>query len=122
MWTGSRSCGLVTESEKTPFDGRAYGASPLGLRQPVGTALALLAHVRDSLRLFFGAAHMLRAMGHKQVHKRLGWVLLAVIAVGGALVAAVSVGAITLPGTHSGAQSAQAKALVSPAAKQSAAN
>lgn len=61
-------------------------------------------------------------MAHKQVHKRLGWVLLAVIAVGGALVAAVSVGAITLPGTHSGAQSAQAKALVSPAAKQSAAN
>ena len=61
-------------------------------------------------------------MAYKQVHKRLGWVLLAVIGVGGALVAAVSVGAITLPGTHSGAQSAQARAPVSPAAKRSAAN
>jgi len=65
---------------------------------------------------------MLSVMAYKQVHKRLGWVLLAVIGVGGALVAAVSVGAITLPGTHSGAQSAQARAPVSPAAKRSAAN
>ncbi len=60
-------------------------------------------------------------MPYNQVHKRLGRVLLAIIGVVGAFAVAVSVGAIRLPGTHSGTQSAQARALVSPAAKRSAA-
>ncbi len=61
-------------------------------------------------------------MAYNQVYKRLGRVLLAIIGIVGAFVVAVSVGAITLPGTHSGTQSAQARDLVSPAAKRSAAN
>lgn len=61
-------------------------------------------------------------MAYNQVYKRLGQVLLAIIGIGGALLVAVSVGAITLPGTHSGAQSAQARDLASLAAKQTAAN
>ena len=61
-------------------------------------------------------------MAYNQVYKRLGQVLLAIIGIVGAFVVAVSVGAITLPGTHSGTQSAQARVLVSPAAKLSAAN
>lgn len=61
-------------------------------------------------------------MAYNQVYKRLGQVLLAIIGVGGALLVAVSVGAITLPGTHSGTQSAQARDLASLAAKQTAAN
>ena len=60
-------------------------------------------------------------MPYNQVHKRLGRVLLAIIGVVGAFAVAVSVGAIRLPGAHSGTQSAQARALVSPAAKRSAA-
>ena len=60
-------------------------------------------------------------MPYNQVHKRLGRVLLAIIGVVGAFAVAVSVGVIRLPGAHSGAQSAQARALVSPAAKRSAA-
>ena len=61
-------------------------------------------------------------MANNQAYKRLGRVLLAMIGVGGAFVVAVSVGAITLPGTHSGTQSAQARDLVSPGAKRTAAN
>ena len=61
-------------------------------------------------------------MPYNQVYKRLGQVLLAMIGVGGALLVAVSVGAITLPGTHSGTQSAQARDVVSVAAKRTAAN
>ena len=61
-------------------------------------------------------------MAYNQVYKRLGRVLLAMIGIVGAFVVAVSVGAITLPGTHSGTQSAQARGVVSPAAKLSAAN
>ena len=61
-------------------------------------------------------------MAYNQVYKRLGQVLLAMIGVGGAFAVAVSVGAITLPGTHSGTQSAQARDLVSLAAKRTAAN
>ena len=61
-------------------------------------------------------------MPYNQVYKRLGQVLLAMIGVGGALLVAVSVGAITLPGTHSGTQSAQARDLASLAAKGTAAN
>jgi hypothetical protein len=61
-------------------------------------------------------------MPYNQVYKRLGRVLLAIIGVGGAFVVAVSVGAIALPGTHSGTQSAQARDLVSLAAKRTAAN
>ncbi|HEV7176783.1 MAG TPA: hypothetical protein VGN29_14885 [Solirubrobacteraceae bacterium] len=60
-------------------------------------------------------------MPYNQVHKRLGRVLLAIIGVIGAFAVAVSVGAIRLPGAHSGTQSAQARALVSPDAKRSAA-
>src|SRR6476619_6403307 len=62
-------------------------------------------------------------MANNQAYKRLGRVLLAMIGVGGAFVVAVSVGAITLPGTHSGTQSAQARDLASvAAAKRTAAN
>jgi hypothetical protein len=61
-------------------------------------------------------------MTSKWVHKRAGHVVLAVIGVAGALAVAVSVGAITLPGTHSGTQSAQARDLSSLAAKRTAAN
>jgi hypothetical protein len=61
-------------------------------------------------------------MANNHVYKRLGQVLLAIIGVGGAFVVAVSLGAITLPGTHSGTQSAQARDLVSPAATRLAAN
>jgi hypothetical protein len=61
-------------------------------------------------------------MPYNKVYKRLGHALLAMIGVGGALLVAVSVGAITLPGTHSGTQSAQARDLVSLAAKRTAAN
>lgn len=61
-------------------------------------------------------------MANNHVYKRLGQVLLAIIGVGGAFVVAVSLGAITLPGTHSGTQSAQARNLVSPAARRLAAN
>src|SRR5262249_26249748 len=61
-------------------------------------------------------------MADNHVYKRLGQVLLALIGVGGALLVAVSVGAITLPGTHSGTQSAQARDVVSSAAKRTAAN
>jgi hypothetical protein len=61
-------------------------------------------------------------MANNKVYKRLGQVLLAMIGVGGAFVVAVSVGAITLPGTHSGTQSAQARDLVSLTAKRTAAN
>jgi hypothetical protein len=61
-------------------------------------------------------------MANNQAYKRLGQVLLAMIGIGGAFLVAVSVGAITLPGTHSGTQSAQAKDLVSLAAKRTAAN
>jgi hypothetical protein len=57
-------------------------------------------------------------MAYNQVYKRLRRVLLAMIGVVGALVVAVSVGAITLPGTHSGTQSAQARVGVSPAANR----
>jgi hypothetical protein len=57
-------------------------------------------------------------MAYNQVYKRLRRVLLAMIGVAGALVVAVSVGAITLPGTHSGTQSAQARVGVSPAANR----
>ena len=57
-------------------------------------------------------------MPYNRVHKRLGRVLLAVLGVAGAFVVAVSGGAIRLPGTHSGTQSAQARALVSPAANR----
>ena len=57
-------------------------------------------------------------MAYNQVYKRLRRVLLAMIGVVGALVVAVSVGAITLPGTHSGTQSAQARDVVSPAANR----
>ena len=48
-------------------------------------------------------------MANNKAYKRLGQVLLAMLGVGGALLVAVSVGAITLPGTHSGTQSAQAR-------------
>src|SRR6201995_1900456 len=61
-------------------------------------------------------------MANMRAYKRLGQVLLAMIGVGGAFLVAVSVGAITLPGTHSGTQSAQAKDLVSTTAKRTAAN
>ena len=61
-------------------------------------------------------------MACNQVYKRLGQVLLAMIGVVGAFLVAVSVGAITLPGTHSGTQSAQARDVVSLAAKRTAAN
>ena len=61
-------------------------------------------------------------MANNKAYKRLGQVLLAMLGVGGALLVAVSVGAITLPGTHSGTQSAQARDLVSLAAKRTAAN
>jgi hypothetical protein len=61
-------------------------------------------------------------MAYNKVYKRLGQVLLALIGVGGAVVVAVSVGAITLPGTHSGTQSAQASDLASVAANRTAAN
>jgi hypothetical protein len=61
-------------------------------------------------------------MPDNKVYKRLGQVLLAVIGVGGALLVAVSVGAITLPGTHSGTPTAQARDLVSLADKRTAAN
>jgi hypothetical protein len=61
-------------------------------------------------------------MADNHVYKRLGQVLLVMIGVGGAFLVAVSVGAITLPGTHSGTQSAQARDLASLAAKRTAAN
>lgn len=61
-------------------------------------------------------------MTSKRVHKRVGQVVLAMIGVAGALAVAVSVGAITLPGTHSGTQSAQARDLSSLAAKRTADN
>ncbi len=61
-------------------------------------------------------------MTSNRVYKRLGQVLLAMIGVGGAFVVAVSVGAITLPGAHSGTQSAQARDLASLAAERTAAN
>ena len=61
-------------------------------------------------------------MSDNQVYKRLGQVLLAMIGVGGAFLVAVSVGAITLPGTHSGTHSAQARDVASLAAKRTAAN
>jgi len=61
-------------------------------------------------------------MAYNQIYKRLRRVVLAMIGVVGAFVVAVSVGAITFPGTHSGTHSAQARVPVSSAAKQSAAS
>jgi hypothetical protein len=61
-------------------------------------------------------------MTSNHVYKRLGQVLLAMIGVAGAFLVAVSVGAITLPGTQSGAQRAQARDLASLTAKRAAAN
>ena len=61
-------------------------------------------------------------MTSKQGYKRLGQVLLAMSGLAGAVLLAVSVGAITLPGTNAGTQSAQASDLASLAAKRTAAN
>lgn len=61
-------------------------------------------------------------MGPNKRYKRVDRILLAISGIAFAIVLAVSVGAITLPGTHAGAQSAQASDLASLAARRQAAN